>query len=241
MKKISNKKIGAVCGVAALALIVGSTYSYFTDRANTEAEGVAGTVAISQSSIENSLLDEDGKNILNPGDMRILDYVIKNSGSKSIVVLDKIVLSSSVAMTKDGQAEYEIYNKADVIEVPGKGYQPKDDTVQPLQVRTMSEDGTQITYEPEQYVLNGNEDLGDDKREIEDGITTDTKTNEYVLVFKGAASNDFQNSTVKVEILSMAKQARNLDASDWTTVATQTATFGGAETAVVPTEDVITK
>ena len=69
MKKISNKKIGAVCGIAALAVVAGASFAYFTDRADTTASGTAGTVGIDLASDIN-LLDADGQNILNPGDMR---------------------------------------------------------------------------------------------------------------------------------------------------------------------------
>ena len=60
MKKISNKKIGAVCGIAALAVVAGASFAYFTDRADTTASGTAGTVGIDLASDIN-LLDEIGR------------------------------------------------------------------------------------------------------------------------------------------------------------------------------------
>ena len=115
MKKISNKKIGAVCGIAALAVVAGASFAYFTDRADTTASGTAGTVGIDLASDIN-LLDADGQNILNPGDMRDGSFSITNTGNKSIDVRTTVVLTSSVAMDKTAdQAEYELYAASDEI------------------------------------------------------------------------------------------------------------------------------
>ena len=235
----NNKKLGLVCGALAVVMVAGASFAYFTDRADTSAQGTAGTVAIELTNNMN-LLDEDGKDILNPGDMRDAMLDVENKGNKSIDVRTTIVLTSSVAMTTDenGQAEYELYHKDDVELVEGYGYMPKEGA-QPIEVRSISEDGTVITYNIPDYILNGNEDFGDENREIEDGVEADSFAYDYVLVFRGDSANKFQDSTVTLDVLAEAKQHRNTGAG-WDIVAQETITFGGSEVSAVVTEDVIT-
>ena len=234
----NNKKLGLVCGALAVVMVAGASFAYFTDRADTSASGTAGTVAIELTDNIN-LLDEDGKDILNPGDMRDAMLGIENKGNKSIDVRTTVVLTSSVPMTEDnGQAQYELYHKDDVELVEGKGYAPKTGA-QPIEVRSMSEDGKVITYNIPDYILNGNEDFGDENREIEDGVDADAFAYDYVLVFRGDSANKFQDSTVKLDVLAEAKQHRNTGAG-WEIVAQETVTFGGAEVNAVVEENVIT-
>ena len=235
MKKNKNLK-GFICMALALVMVLGSSFAYFTDRADTSASGTAGTVGVDLTSDIN-LLDEDGKDILNPGDIRDGSFGVENTGNKSIDVRTTIVLTSSVAMDKTAaQAEYELYLKDDVEFVEGKGWMPKDGA-QPLEVRSISEDGKTITYNLPDYILNGNEDFGDDKREIEDGITTDSHDNDFVLIFKAGSSNEFQDSTVQLDVLVEAKQHRNTGAG-WDIVAQESYTVGNlTQDAVLEAED----
>ena len=236
--KSHDKKRLASLGLAlaiGAPLLVGTT-AYFTDRVATSASGTAGTVALelAADTLATSMLDADGKDILNPGDQRVINYELTNTGNKSVDVREKIVLTSSVPMdTIADQAEFEIYNAADVKFVDGRGYMPNDGA-SPLEVRSISDDGLQITYDVPEYVLNGNEDFGDENREIEAGISVDSNSGNYVLVFKGAAGNDFQGATVTIDILAEAKQHRNTDESVWAEIASESVTFGGVDVAVVP-------
>lgn len=236
-KTNSKKKFLSLALVLAIGatLLVGTT-AYFTDRVSTNATTTAGTVTLEldASTLAASMLDADGKDILNPGDQRVINYELTNTGNKSVDVREKIVVTSSVAMDKvAAQAEFEIYNASDVEFVAGRGYAPKASAT-PLAVRSISEDGKQITYNVPEYVLNGNASLGDENREIESGIDTDKNAGNYVLVFKGASSNAFQGATVTVDILAEAKQHRNTDASLWSEIATESVTFGGVDVSVVP-------
>ena len=235
MKKNKNLK-GFICMALALVMVLGSSFAYFTDRADTSASGTAGTVGVDLTSDIN-LLDEDGKDILNPGDLRDGSFGVENTGNKSIDVRTTIVLTSSVAMDKTAaQAEYELYLKDDVEFVEGKGWMPKDGA-QPLEVRSISEDGKTITYNLPDYILNGNEDFGDDKREIEDGITTDSHDNDFVLIFKAGSSNAFQDSKVQLDVLVEAKQHRNTGAG-WDIVAQESYVSGAInQDAVLKAED----
>ena len=218
MKFNKNLK-GFICMVLALVMIFGSTFAYFTDRAGTNSKGTAGTVGIDLTSDIN-LLDADGKDILNPGDLRDSSFGVENTGNKSIDVRTTIVLTSSVPMTtgENGQAEYELYLRDDVHFVEGEGWKPNDGA-QPVQVRNISDDGKTIIYRLPDYILNGNEDFGDDNREIEEGIDTDFHDNDFVLIFAGSQTgNDFQASTVQIDVLVEAKQHRNTGAG-WEIVA----------------------
>lgn len=239
MKLNSKRRTMSVvlAGTMILTLAVGSL-AYFTDRADTSATATAGTVGITldAATLEASMKDADGKDIFNPGDSRVVNYSLTNTGNKSIDVKETIILTSSVAMDKAAaQAEYELYKASDVEEVAGKGWAPKDGA-EPLAVRSISDDGTQIVYNVPQYTLNGSATFADEEREIEDGIDTDTNAGNYVLVFKGASDNSFQDSTVTLEILAEAKQHRNTSAfdADWSELQGETITFGGADVNVVP-------
>ena len=218
MKFNKNLK-GFICMALAVVMIFGSTFAYFTDRAGTNSKGTAGTVGIDLTSDIN-LLDADGKDILNPGDLRDSSFGVENTGNKSIDVRTTIVLTSSVPMTtgENGQAEYELYLRDDVHFVEGEGWKPNDGA-QPVQVRSISEDGKTITYNVPDYILNGNEDFGDENREIEEGVDTDFHDNDFVLIFAGSQTdNDFQGSTVQIDVLVEAKQHRNTGAG-WEIVA----------------------
>lgn len=230
MKKISNKKIGAVCGVAAIALIVGSTMAYFSDRADTSQSGKAGSLELS---LDDTALKEGlgaSDLIIDPADMISAGISVENIGNKSMQTRTTVVLQSSVAMDKTAdQAEYELYYASDVELVEGKGYAPKAGA-KPLQTRSISEDGTKITYNLPEYTLNGNESFA--VRETEDGVDTDSHTYDIVLVMKDSASNAFQESTVTVSYLVEGRQFRNTSGG-WDIVAQETYTFAGEDVSAV--------
>lgn len=225
-RKIARIASGAL---AACMLMVGS-FAYFTDRVSTNASATAGTVTLHLTDNIN-LLDADGKDIYNPGDMRTADFAVENTGNKSVDVRSTIKVTSTEAMdTAAAQAEYELYNASDVELVEGKGYAPKAGAT-PVADRTISDDGKVITYDIPDYVLNGNENLAE--QEMEDGINTDSHDYNYVLVFKGASANKFQNSGVKLDVLVEAKQHRNTSAG-WEVVAQESYTAGSINQDAVP-------
>lgn len=119
MKK--KTKVAAVALGTAAVLTLGASLAYFTDRADSTASGRAGTVDIEvEDDIE--LTDEEGKNILNPGDERSVKFNLTNKGNKSIDVRETIVLqafesdgTTPKALTDvNGQAQYELYSINDV-------------------------------------------------------------------------------------------------------------------------------
>lgn len=222
MKK--NTKISITCGVMALALVAGSSFAYFTDRAETGAKGQAGTVRVDLTEMKDF---SDGETtVLNPGDSVDASMILSNTGSKSIDVRTTIKLTSSVPMTDaDGQCEYELYNTEDAL-VSDQGF-IIDPEATPIGERVVSEDGLTITYTIPEYTLDGSVETGDGEG--------NSHTYDYVLVFRGDSKNSFQESTVTVDVLAEAKQHRNTTDETWETVASEHYTVGAIDSEnVVP-------
>ena len=242
MSKISRKTKSIVAIILAAIMILGMSFAYFTDYATTSTSGTAGTVAVSLDSDMN-LLDADGHDILNPGDMRDAGFTVTNMGNKSIDVRTTIVLTtqsnSGQSLTFSGaadtQSEYDLYLRSDVEEIPGEGWKPKADAV-PLQVKAI--DADTITYQPAIYSLNGNSDRYTEVETI-DGINAFSQTNDYVLIFKGESGNEWQNSIVSIDVLVEAKQHENTSAG-WDIVAQENVATGAINQSAVKGENVIT-
>lgn len=243
MKKTNfSKKSASLAIVGAIALTLMGSMAYFTDYATTQANGTAGTVAIDLDSNIN-LLNAEGKDILNPGDMRDGDFTVTNMGNKSIDVRTTIALTAkdrdgnAMAFTGDAetQSEYDLYLASDVELVEGQGYKPKADA-KPLAVKSI--DGNVITYVLPEYSLNGNSDKHAEVETI-DGVDAFAHENDFVFVFKGEAGNEWQASTVNIDIIVEAKQHENTGAG-WDIVATENKTVGSITKDVVKDEVKIT-
>ena len=228
-----NKKIASILmATTALGVLGVGSFAYFTDRADTSVQATAGTVDLTPNFSGINLLDAEGQDILNPGDMRAFNFSMTNDGNKSVDVRTTLKLTSSVKMTdENGQAQFELYNKNDVEEVVGEGYKPKEGA-KPIAVREMASDGMSITYKIPDYVLNG-KDTGK-------GAETETEANgqtsytyDYVLVMRGTSTNEFQNASVKVDVLAEAKQHRNTSAG-WNVVTQESVTVGEMTQDAVP-------
>ena len=238
-KTIFNKKFSTVAIVGAVALTLMGSLAYFTDYATTQANGTAGTVAIALDSDIN-LLNADGQDILNPGDMRDGSFDITNMGNKSIDVRTTVKLiakdheGNAINLTGSAteQSEYDLYAREDVELVEGYGYMPKEGAT-PLEVKSI--EGNVITYVLPEYSLNGNSDEYDEVETI-DGVDAFSHDNDFVLVFKGEAGNEWQASTISMAVLVEAKQHENTQAG-WEIVATEVLEGG---TTVVAAENVIT-
>lgn len=242
-KKFSKKTKSIVALVLAVVMVFGMSFAYFSDYAQTSTTGKAGTVAVSVDSNMN-LLDADGKDIINPGDLRDAGFTVTNEGNKSIDVRSTIVLTTqsknagvdlAFSGTNATQSEYDLYLRSDVEEVEGRGWAPKDGA-QPLQVKSI--DGDTITYQTPIYSLNGNSDRYDEVETI-DGVDAFAQTNDYVLIMKGAAGNEWQNSIVSIDVLVEAKQHENTGAG-WDIVAQENVATGAINQSAVKGENVIT-
>lgn len=213
---------GALAGFCALA----GTFAYFTDRVETSATAKAGTVDIA--------LDANWTNVanFNPGDKADLDYQVSNDGNKSVDVRERLVVTSSVALDAAAQAEFEVYKAADVEQDAAGAYVPKAEAkpVTDGAKRIVSGDSKSITYVLPEYTLNGTGTAA----ETESGVSATDHSADYVLVFKGASSNVFQDADVKVSLLAEAKQHRNTDGNTWTTVSSESITLGNGNVNAVP-------
>lgn len=238
----SKRAISFMLVMAMLMTLLVGTTAWFTDRVSTSASGTAGTVTINLDDSGINLKDSDGKDILNPGDMRNVSYVVSNTGNKSVDIKETIYLSAydklgQALNLSDTQSEFEIYNASDVSFVDNRGYLPNDGA-EPLQVKSLSENV--ITYEIPVYALNGSTNFDDSNREIEDDITTDKHSSDYVLVFKNLAGNAFQGAVLKLDLMVEAKQHRNTENVLWTEVATRTHVLSNGNTVyIVPGAGVV--
>lgn len=221
--------------------LIGGTFAYFTDHETTTATGTAGTVAIELNNLID-LLDEDGYDILGPGDMRTAAFEVINMGNKSIDVRTTVALTIDsehydLAFSGDGtsQSEYDLYAADDVELVDGYGYMPKDGA-QPIQVKSISDNV--IYYEIDEYSLNGNSDLYAEVETI-NGTGSFKHLYDYVLVFKNDTGNDWQDSVITIDILVETKQHENTSAG-WDIVAKESVTQGSITKNVAVEESRIT-
>ena len=214
--KRSRKIYAIIASVLAVVLLIGGTFAYFTDYATLQTSGTAGTVKIAVDDNIN-LLNEDGYDILNPGDQRDVNFTVTNEGNKSVDASVVILLDvtdkdgNPITLTGDSetQSEYDIYLRDDVELLEGRGYAPKEGA-KPVQIKYI--DGGFMMYELPTLQLNGNSDLHDEVETI-DGVNEFSHTYDFVLVFKGEAGNEFQASKINLEVLVDAIQHENTGGS----------------------------
>lgn len=252
----------------ALCLMVG-TFAYFTDRVSLGATGKSGNVQIESTgfagaSAANVLVDRDGNDNLNPGDVRDLTFTVSNEGSKAVDLRHTIKLAATdstgaaLALTEEaGQAEFDIYLKDDVSYTPAAGYVITAGAKPVFSTSTYDDasgngvkrvvDANTITYYFGTTTLLGKEGVAnaervenaaltasDSEKNIVIGANDDSVTYEYVLVYRNTSLNKFMNSGVKIDMVVEAKQHYNTN-NDWTTVAAQSFTAGNLTVDAVPT------
>ena len=236
-----KKTLRLITILLSVTLLMGGTFAYFTDYVTTTAQGTAGTVSIQLNNMID-MLDEDGYDILGPGDMRVSKLELVNMGNKSIDVKTTIAItvnSENYDLSFSGdahtQSEYDLYHIDDVQLVDGYGYMPKDGAT-PVQAKTVSDNV--IYYEIPEYSLNGNSDMYDEVETI-NGIGNYSYIYDYVLVFKHDTGNEWQDSVIAIDVVAEAKQHENTSAG-WHIVAKETVTQGSITKNVAVSEDVIT-
>lgn len=196
-----------------------------------KATATAGSLAINLDDNGIKFTDADGKNILNPGDIRDVSFSVTNVGNKSMDVKETITLyvydSVGQALNVSGdattQSEVDLYAKDDVTAYTvADGYTLADGAA-PVTVKTIN--NNVITYKPDMYTLKSSSTFTE--QEIEDSITVDTHTTDLKLVFDKASANAYQGAVVKMDVLVEAKQHRNTSAydTDWTELQTETYIF----------------
>ncbi|MEE0929960.1 MAG: TasA family protein [Acutalibacteraceae bacterium] len=199
----SPKYQGLIALGLAGALLIAGSFAYFSDRVTTQIAGTAGTVKVSIDDSNINLLDANGRDILNPGDIRDFGFSIQNEGNKSVDAKAIITLTSSVPMINPNtimpmsllslgtvtpsenlyrkvvySSEYELYNASDVVYVEGYGHYPKDG-VSPLQTRAQNTASTQIVYTIDNLVLSGNETLSEQEVEYTSNSDSSVHISEY--------------------------------------------------------------
>lgn len=264
MKKRLSK---ILAGAMALCLLVG-TFAYFTDRVEHKATGTSGNVQIESTAFAgandaNVLVDRDGKDNLNPGDVRDLTFTVSNMGNKAVDIRHTIKLvaedstGAALALTEEaGQAEFDIYKYGDVTYTAKAGYVIADqakpvfssDSVTNTLGASRTVDGNTITYTFADTTLLGKEGAANSERVENANLTADTDvegfidvndtkdavTYKYVLVFRNTSLNKFMNSGIQIDMVVEAKQHYNTN-DTWATVATQSFTAGNLTINAVPT------
>lgn len=243
-RKKFNKKLTGIAALSlAVVLAIGGSLAYFTDRETITASAVAGTVNIEMGNVHGSLgsraenvddkvlYDQDGKNILNPGDARGINWTTTETGNKSVDCRDTLVLTCDKAMSAkdaDSPMQFELYKADDVTGYTKEAGYTLKEGAKPLTTRTVSAGNKTVTYVVDDvYTLNGN------NGETETGIDSNSKDRGYVLVFRSDSDNTYQNAKVTVSTMVEAKQHRNTG-SDWTTIAKKTFSLGGQDVQAVP-------
>lgn len=239
-----KKLFGGLSLALAAVLTIGGSLAYFTDRESVTANGAAGSLQIHvDNNIDLSTEQWNPDNILDPGDKKSLSWTVYEDGNKSADIRTTISLISQIPLNTNanGQAEFEIYNVNDVEEKKDTngnslGYGPKDGA-QPLQVRSISDDKTIITYKPTEYSLNGATMSGvDAENDIENAGSS--KESNYVLIFRQDATNTFQDKPVTLNVLIEAKQHRNTQ-DKWGVLSNDKYTINKSLTEAGPTLDVV--
>lgn len=264
MKKRITK---ILAGAMALCLLVG-TFAYFTDRVEHKATGTSGNVQIESTAFAgandaNVLVDRDGNDNLNPGDVRDLTFTVSNMGNKAVDIRHTIKLTvtdkagAALDLTAiDGQAEFDIYKAGDVTYTAKAGYviaenaKPvfSSDSVTNTLGASRTLTGNTITYTFADTTLLGKEGAANSERventalaadtDVEGFIdvndTKDAVTYKYVLVFRNTSLNKFMNSGIQIDMVVEAKQHYNTN-DTWATVAVQEFIAGNLAINAVPT------
>lgn len=222
-----KKRIAACLAATALISAVGSL-AVFTDRAQSQATMKAGTLdlALTQTWVDDNAA---ALPVYAPGDILDLDYTLTNNGNLSTDIREMFVITSDKKITN----EFDIYAAADVEQDSSGAYVPKSGAT-PIEVRS-SEDfgtGTKITYNIPQFTVNGT----GENAETVDGITSNAKTGDYVLLFNKDAANSVQGTSLKIEYLAQGLQHNNTGNDTWedSRVISEHITIGGEDISVVP-------
>ncbi|MEE0929965.1 MAG: leucine-rich repeat domain-containing protein [Acutalibacteraceae bacterium] len=181
--------------ILALVILVSGSSAYFADRATTGTQGTAGTVAVSIDDSNINLLNANGADIFNPGDIRDFGFTINNDGNKSVDAKAVITLTSSVPMNKyyddssvnslrtlraipigTGDANSDLYDGF-VHAAEYELYNASDvvyvegygysakENASPVKKRVQNNSGTQIVYTIDDLVFSGNNGLSEYEKE----------------------------------------------------------------------------
>ena len=230
---ITKKRMTGMLALVLVAALAVTSLALFTDRAQSQAEVTAGTLDLSLA----QTWADDNKEVIDeyaPGDILNLDYTITNNGNLSTDICETFVITSDKPISN----EFEIYAASDVEKDAATGLYAAKASKNPIEVRSTGsfvKDSITyytITYKIPEFTVNGT----GEGAETEDGITSNSKTGDYVLLFHKDSENSIQGTNLTVEYMAQGLQHRNTGDTTWTDakVITEKFTIGGAETSVVP-------
>jgi len=230
-------KFAIAAAIACLILLIAATLAYFTDRAQAQATGTAGTVSITVE--DPNLLNPDGIDNFNPGDGRSIEATITNEGNKSVDVRRTfqvtMVPDTGVTFTDDGTTPmgWAIYAKSDCTQ-DTDGNWVVNSGATALGNSVANADGSvTLTYavpSTSDLVLNG---TGANAETEAAAVGTSYANDDYVLAMLPGTDNSYQNATVTLDILVEAKQHRNTT-DGWAVVPTVPVSFGDGTVNAVP-------
>lgn len=214
----------AVLLLSSVALI-GITIAFFTDTVSKPtASSTAGTVKIAFSDTNPINLINPNGNIdnFNPGDGRLINVGVNNTGNKSVDVKETLVLTptsasstfldpNAVAGTPMGWA---IYNASDCKQDSTTQNWTPNTGAQPVVAPTVA--NGKITYVLPDAVLNGT----GSNAETETGVTITTTNGQFVLYMLTASDNRYQGATLSLDVKAQAKQHRNTTSAEWASLQT---------------------
>lgn len=226
MRKAS-KKATACAVLGAIALAGAGSLAIFTDRAEGTATATAGTldIELAQTWVDDNDtynlekraevggdVEKDGLiDPLLPGKFLDMDYTVTNSGNKSVDIRETITIKSAKAFAET--PEFLMFKSVQLNADTG-AYEGVDQIPY-----TVDKTANEIIITPAYYSLNGTGAAA----ETVEGVTSNAKTFDYVILFDDAAANDWMGETITVDYVVEAKQHENtdtnnngtIDAVDW--------------------------
>lgn len=211
INKTFNKKkaiTAASAGAVAVATLIAGSFAFFTDREQVDSRATAAKINID---LDAPWTDE----VLLPGQIVDLPSTITSTGNRAIDVRETFVLTSDVALSNVGAAEFEIYKVSD-LEMNAFGAYIPIDGAEPITTganRVLSDDGKTLTYTLPEFIMSGG-------GETPSGTVGTEVSKDYVALFKLEASDAYQKAEVKVDYIVEAKQHSATNADDWAVLAT---------------------
>ena len=243
--KNKRLKFAIAAIIACIALLIGATLAYFTDRALSTATGTAGTVKIKIDDAQFSLINPNGTiDNFNPGDGRLIKAPVENLGNKSVdirqsfkITMIPANLTVFTALPNDptNPMGWAIYTLSNCTLDAGTGNYVVNSGATPIAIPTVTTNsGGSITLSylvPTDVVLNG---VGTNA-ETESGVTIAKTSNTFVVAMMPGSDNSYQGATVKLDVLAEAKQHRNTASVSWASLQQASTTISsGTGINVVP-------
>lgn len=230
-----KKKIMAVAALgAAVTIVVGGAFAYFTDSVNGTAGGVtAGTVVLETPTVTLTDTSDDPITIWNPGDLSKATITLENAGNKSVKVGYKVGIKwapSNEQKTARSSVDYDGSTALPNIKL----YDDENKANELTLAASGLNDGwwyftPDLTQTTNQVVLNG---IGTGA-ETETGVSGTSATKTYYIEFDRNATNDFQEIPMQVKVDARAIQYRNT--TGWDMFTDNSVTFVAAPSDVVST------